>query len=1312
MIFKPLFNKAKIVCEKQKNKISKSIVGNNHHGNKNFSSTNDEFIRNPLKKKQGYEKFIQLKHSDSATTFEKSGILKATNWPKKKASKKKNELHILLTNKKTKTVNYHELNVVITKKINNMENINEVYKYIYYNKDILVPINYVVCIYKIYKLIKEKDYKIMNYSYYINNNLMKLNIDEFNKIVNLSETNEYSDLCNNILRKNTKKYQNDSQNSNEENKLTKKNNPIEININNIKNNYNLCYTNYYSTNGFCLDYKNDIIQYILEKINKNYFIKKLTYRHLTNLLYSLINIKYYNIPTYLIYIKHINNMYIYLSSQSISNIAYSYSQLFYFYSIDFTKYYENYIFKYYTFLNKYVGKNNIQNDHINLMFLLLSRCMASKIVKHINVIHNNRYNIDRFYHGHLSNLKELNEKEKKMNFLLINENKYEDQNIIDSEEGKNISKDIRKKDKIFQELFIFLWAISKIKINNIYVDLLHHLIYTNRVYFLLNLNEKDICNLIQSLNIYYPIKKLSQVYKSSLNYKISITNENNFFSFNYDIYLKGALLLAIYNIKKFNYHHYSIILKSIQSIQSFFQTYKNKEEIHNYNGINTFGNCINKKSYFPEDKEIQDHEISYEPFHKTYIDNYQNYLKTTKTMDYKDCANKINDVNLKGIELVLSKLTKCIVNKLSKKLKNENNSLTRILNYSSKNLSFLNLQNISTYLYSLAHISDIYINSELKTNLYDIIIKILEDKIKYISIFDIKGINLKNIDECLQKHYDNLICLSNINYALNKNNIINECIIINSYLYLYNFYECFFKIYKNNKSILNFLNYVDKINERILSIYNWTISHTNISFMSLLNLTNYNYLYILYKMSLFNTIEVNSPFLNGKNGINIFIYLKKMLLPITLYNSITMNQLRLTIKILINYYMLTKNDRNSNNHIYNMEKYHDDILTCMYSISLIITNLSHNLKNKQDNISNISNKFHDYDPIQYIQFYIDMSTQLLKCYFYQLYRINGNSIKKYILSNTKNEETIMKFYTFYLFVKQNTINNSTFKYNRGFLVKFLNFNKIDKTEFEFLETFFSNFPKSYIISDTQDKISKSYEKEQDPNLNVNKIRDTMKKWEISNMYGINNYNYIPTENLGIFYLFQKGIHKNELKMNRQIVEFFKNHNLDLSDIFHKEFCDFIKSIEQEIILIFKKVQSSKSHIKLYQYIKHVLKKKKNNNNNNNNNLDNKEKFLDEDNNFEHIKNEYIIKKDNFFFIVDIYDELTNTIFEINGNSHYTKQYISTNIHNNSRFFYNYKSYYIFKHLILNKYYNIVHLPLHDTKLCKQIISEYYREKIL
>ncbi|ETB62459.1 hypothetical protein YYC_01025 [Plasmodium yoelii 17X] len=1303
MIFKPLFNKAKIICEKKKNKLSKAIVGNSQHGNKNFSSTNDECINNSLKKKYGNEKFIQLKHSDSATTFEKSGILKASNWPKKKASKKKNELHILLTNKKTKTINYHELNVVITKKINNMENINEVYKYIYYNKDILVPINYVVCVYKIYKLIKEKDYKIMNCSYYINNDLMKLNIDEFNKIVNLSEANEYSDLCNNILRTNTKKYQNGSKCLN---------NPIETKINNIKNNSNLCYTNCYSTNGFCLDYKNDIIQYILEKINKNYFIKKLTYRHLTNLLYSLINIKYYNIPTYLIYIKHINNMYIYLSSQSISNIAYSYSQLFYFYSIDFTKYYENFTFKYYTFLNEYGTqndlRNDVRNDHINLMFLLLSRCMATKIVKHINTIYNNRYNLDQFYHGYLSNLKELNEKEKKMNFLLISENKNEDQNILDSERGKNIYEDIRKKDKIFQELFIFLWAISKIKINNIYIDLLHHLIYTNRIYFLLNLNEKDICNLIQSLNIYYPIKKLSQVYKNNLNYKISITNENNYFSFNYDIYLKSALLLAIYKIKKFNYHHYSIILKSIQNIQSFLQTYKNKEEIHNYDGINTFGNCINKNSYFPEDKEIQDHEISYEPFHKIYINNYQNYLKNTKIMDYKNCTNKISDENVKEIELVLTKLTKCVVKKLSQKIKNENNSLTRILNYSNKNLSFLNLQNISTYLYSLAHISDRYINSELKTNLYDIIIKILEDKIKYISIFDKKGINLKNIDEYLQKHYDNLICLSNINYALNKNNIINECIIINSYLYLYKFYEFFFKIYKNNKSILIFLNYIDKINERILSIYNWTISHTNISFTPLLNLTNYNYLYMLYKMSFINTIEINSPFSNGKNGINIFIYLKKMLLPITLYNSITINQLRLTIKILINYYMLTKNDRNSNKHIYNMEKHHDDILTCMYSLSLIITNLSHNLKNKKDNLSKISYKSHDYDPIQYIQFYIDMSTQLLKYYFYQLYSINGNSIKKYILSNPKNEETIMKFYTFYLFIKQNTTNNNIFKYNRNFLVKFLNFNKIDKTEFEFLETFFSNYPKSYIISDTQNKISKSYEKEQDSNLNVNKMEDTMKKREISNMYGINNYNYIATENLGIFYLFQKGIHKNELKMNRQIIQFFKNHNLNLSDIFHKEFYNFIKSIEQEIILIFKQIQSSKSHIKLYQYIKHVLRKKQKINNN----LNNKENLLDEDNNFKHIKNEYIIKKDNFFFIVDIYDELTNTIFEINGNSHYTKQYISTNIHSNSRFFYNYKSYYIFKHLILNKYYNIVHLPLHDTKLCKQIISEYYSEKTL
>ncbi|SCN62416.1 conserved Plasmodium protein, unknown function [Plasmodium chabaudi adami] len=1280
MIFKPLFNKAKIVCKKQKNNFSKSIVVNNQHGNKNFSSTNDEYIRNPLKKKNGNEKFIQLKHSDSATTFEKSGILRATNWPKKKASKKKNELHILLTNKKTKTVNYHELNVVITKKINNMENINEVYKYIYYNKDILVPINYVVCVYKIYKLIKEKDYKIMNYSYYINNNLMKLNIDEFNKIMNLSEANEYSDLCNNILRRNTKKYQNDLQDLNEENKLTKLNNSIETNINNIKNNYNSCYINQYSTNGFCLDYKNDIIQYILEKVNKNYFIKKLTYRHLTNLLYSLINIKYYDIPTYLIYIKHINNMYIYLSSQSISNITYSYSQLFYFYSIDFTKYYENYIFKYYTFLNEYEGKNNIQDDPINLMFLLLSRCMSSKVVKHFNTIYNNKYNLECFYRGYLSNLKELNEKEKKMNFLLINDKKYEDQNI---------SEDTRKKNKIFQELFIFLWAISKIRISNIYIDLLHHLIYTHRLYFLLNLNEKDICNLIQSLNIYYPIKKLSQIYKSNLNYKISITNENNLFSFNYDIYLKSALLLAIYNIKNFNYHHYSIILKSIQSIQSFLQTYKHEEEMHNYDSMN-------EKSYFPEDEKIQDHEISYEPFHKIYIDNYKNYLNTTKSIDYKDCTNKINDENVKQVELVLSKLTKCIVNKLSKKLKNENNSFTRILNYSNKNLSFLNLQNISTYLYSLAHISDKYINPELKTNLYDIIIKILEDKIKYISIFDKKDINLKNIDECLQKHYDNLICLSNINYALNKNNIINERIIINSYLYLYKFYSFFFKMYKNDKSILNFLNYIDKINERILSIYNWTISHTNISFTPLLNLTNYNYLYMLYKMRSFNITEINSSFSNGKNGINIFIYLKKMLLPITLHNSITMNQLRLTIKILINYYMLIKKHRNSNKQIYNMETYHDDILTCMYSLSLIITNLSHNLKNKQDNISIISDKIQSYDPIEYIQFYIDVSTQLLKCYFYQLYSTNENSIKKHILSDTKNEETIMKFYTFYLFVKQNTIDNTIFKYNRKFLVKFLNFNKIDKTEFEFLETFFSNYPKSY-------------DKEQEPNLNMNKTGDIMNKWGISNMYGINNYNYIAPENLGIFYLFQKGINKSEIKMNRQIIAFFKNNNLDLSDIFHKEFCDFIKIIEHEIILIFKKVQSSKSHIKLYQYINHVLRKKAKENNN----LDNgKEDLLDEDNNFKHIKNEYIIKKDDFFFIVDIYDEHTNTIFEINGNSHYTKQYISTIIHENPRFFYNYKSYYIFKHLILSKYYNIVHLPLHDTKLCKQIISEYYREKPL
>ncbi|SCN44715.1 conserved Plasmodium protein, unknown function [Plasmodium malariae] len=1501
MILKNLLNQAITIWEKKKKNIFKfSICEYKFIEKKNFACIYEHDLKHESPKiNSKKEQFVQLKHSDSATKFEINGIQKANNWPRKKSSKKKNELYLFLHKKNNKNVNLHELNIVITKKIGNMQNINEVYKFIYYNKDVLVPINYVVCLYKIYKLIKKNDYKIINSDLYINYSIINehINIDELNNITGLNEVNDYNELYNNMYmkrkRKNERRGKNEGKGINESRKNERIGNnegkginerkdineEKEINerkgINELnqyeeeriytcqvkkKNNLDNYYT-YSCNNAYCLDYNNDILQYVLERINKNYFIKKLTYRHVSNLLFSLINIKYYNLATYLIYIKHINNMYVHLSSQAISNIIYSYSLIFTFYSIDFTTNYKNYAYKFYSIVDSNV-RSQLEKDSINFMFLLLSRRLCFMVVKHFNRYACGQYDINSFYSGNLSNLEHLNEKEKGKEREMENEkeeengkeNKKRNKKENEREKTKQNEKKLNALDdlakyenkKIFQEFFVFLWSMSKIKINNVYLDLLYYIIHKNRKSFFLQLNEKDICNLIQSMSLYYPIKKLREMCKEYISCNISLTNGKTYFTFHYDDFLKSTLLLSIVHIKKYNYHHYSIIFKCIKNLQNFL--IMNNCITHYIEPYGNNGNTVQN--------ENRKHEFS--PFNNKYIqeerEGAQFMLDTILTDDITICGAYINDCTemnkrylhlescndkfydiflseknpvfkqdnsngsnssyssssyssssyssssyssssysnssysnssysnssysnssynnnghnngsnnklvilrreekrkdvldrekIHSIKNILKKLTTITVKNLLIKLRNEreyDNVNNRNINYCKNNPS-LNLQYLSVYLYNLTHMNPFYVNNELKLQLCNLIISFLEKKIKFVLFLDDKTEKYMNIklayDEILQRYYDILVCLSNINYSLNKSKIINESIIVYSSVYFHKLYQLFYKFYKQTLNLNYFFNLVQKINERILSIYNWTFSHTNVAFMPLFSLINYNYLYILCKTgsstgsstssntsssTSSNTSSSTSSSSNSSNHSGngySFLLLKKMLLPITLYNNMTMNQLRLILKLLTSYYMSSVFRANVDHSPYTLEYNHDDILTCMYSMCLIITNIYYNTtKNKTcylDKEDKLGKAKYDH-----VHFYISVAIKLLKSYFYQLYCIKSSNIKKYILTNLKNDEVIMKFYTFYLFVKINMDNN--FLYNRNFIKQYINDKEFSKKEFYFLEKLLSSFSeqekemqlkggttkgvaKGIHLKDNKNGMHKDIIKSTDERICENikqavsttpseccnvEITDENNKYMYrSYINTIYNKNYSPNENLDIFYLLQKNIHPNEIRMNKENLKFLRKNNHASPDLFNECVNKEVKKVEEHVFSTFKQINSSKSHIKLYEYIKYILRMKKNGQ---------KENF--------NIKNEYIININNIQFIVDIYDEYTNTIFEIDGVSHYTKQYVSIKSSDSLNFFYNYKSYYIFKHLILSKYYNIVHLPLHDSKLCKNIIYNYY-----
>ncbi|SOV74478.1 conserved Plasmodium membrane protein, unknown function [Plasmodium sp. gorilla clade G3] len=1500
MISRMLYNSNKIISLKtkqKKNLKNEKILRINFCSiNKESAIKDDYFVDPKSKKKKENEingKFIQLKNSDNNAKFALNGLLKTNSWPKKKFSKNKNELYMLQCrnnkekNKIQQNINFHDLNVIITKKLNNMQNINEVYKYIFYNKDILVPLNYVVCIYKIYKLIKKYKYNIINHNLFINNHISNISSEHLINISNVHEINDYYRIYENLHRR-------------EKKKKKKKN---DIHLNNNINKYNLEYTydhikrinkkyinvdNYSVINSFALDYKNDILQYILDKINKNHFIKKLTCRHLSNLLFSLINIKYYNITTYLLYIRHINNMYKHLSSQSISNIIYAYSLLFNFYSIDFTINYYNYVYKYYLFDE--AKKIYLQKDILNLMFLLLSRYMCIHVIKSFNMNYNCNYCLDYFYKGNLSiyddyKLKEKNSTTKNTNDLknnindntdgntdgnnddnnndnnddnnndnnddnnnnnnydIINNNKYDNindnnydninhDNIKHSPYFKNKYNQLHKSEntKIFQELFVFLWSMSKLKINNIYIDLLYHIIYKNRKYIYNKLNEKDICNLIQSMSIYYPIKKLSQYYPENINYKIKI-KKDEYFLFDYDDFLINTLLLTIFHIQKFNYHHYSIILKSVQILQNFIllsnDKKKNKNSLYsdhtfdfhdtkkgntnmrnnNYNNNNTNNHYdeIIKNDFFLDHQDVSTYredsvyknndfenedlylknnnylqiklngynssEYTIEELQKNY-NNDKSYtpLETNNEMYLHNNLKQHDDVNIISTENmnitnnvffinksitplviphilynpkmniinnILKKLTHMIINNLIIKLKNENESLWKNINY-SKYISNLNLQYLSIYLYNLCHMNNYYIKEQMKVDMINIIIPILEKQINSLLDFDKKLMNTdKNVDITLQKnYYDHLVCLSNINYSLNKSNIINESIIINSSLYFYKLYRIFFEIHKCNLKACSsfddsFLKYIDKINERILSIHNWTVSHTNIGYIPLLTLTNYNYLYIIYKNQINNFISKN----------NIFRLLKKVLLPIILYNNITLNQLRLILKLFINYFMCNLNVQ-INNIVYD---HHYDILTCIYCMSIIITNILHNMNIKYNyNLNeNIIDKQIEKIYFNYTQYYIYIAINIITNYFYTLYSTNISNIHNLILKNS-NHDVFMKFYTIYLFLKH--YSHLKLVYNRVLTKKFLRIEELAKNEFFYFENFLSNLTESdnnnipctnvlnkynsnsFVNENPFEQNVENIMKRKNINININKynndsenkktdiklnpneyceninvcmqkISDDSKYKEHLKAYinNINNKNKIEKENFDIFILLQKGnISLNERKIDKNIFLFLKHkNNLCFQNLLNENIHKAIKTIEEYIMVMFKNIESSKSHMKLYEYIKNIIDKKHN-----------------KGYNQLKLKNEYIINKKDLKFVVDIYDENTNTIFEIDGVSHFTKQYtlIKNNNRNNYKYFYNYKSYYIFKHILLSNYYKIIHLPLYDNKICKNIIYNYYNSE--
>ncbi|GAW81320.1 hypothetical protein, conserved [Plasmodium gonderi] len=1273
MILMSFLNGTKKICERKKEKlVIWTIFQSGKNLKKAFSNSSKHKSKGVPKNLNGKDKFIQLHHSDSATRYHINGIMKANNWPKKNISKKQNELYIFLKNRDNKNVDFHELNIVLTKKIGNMQNFNEVYKFIYYNKDILVPINYVICIYKIYKLTKKKNCSIVNYNMYINNSIVGLNIDQLGLMADLDQVNNYEELNQKLSIPMERRSIESIANNNIHDRggkhtgLTKKK----------PSSYE---TNQYELDNFCFDYKNDILQYVLEKLNKNYFIKKLTYRHLSNLLFALINLKYYNIVTYMVYVKYITNMYIHLSSQAISNITHSYALLFNYYSIDFTTCYENYVYKYYTLSDKNINLGK-KHDHINFMFLLLSRWMCIKAITHFNKKCNAKYDMDIFYKGFLSNTEELNEKEKKYNVQFNSENvKYENEHF-------------------FQEFFIFLWSISKLKINNIYIDFMYYIIHQNRKYIFLKLNEKDVCNFIQSICTFYPIKKLRQTYVSNggnSSYAFCLRNEK-FPTFDYDAFLRSSLLLALVHLKKCTYQHYSIIFKILRNVQNWSQS--NSEGVPNWGDPRTFSQSAEKEN------EVCICMLSEEldPYSK----NNPLYKKGDIFLkEYGEKETLLNCRKRNSIEYIIKKLTKVLVKYLIIKLESENDQLPFVINY-NKYSSSLNLQHLSIYLYNSSIMDEFYLENKIREKLTKLLISILEKIIKHVHTFDKKCTNLKYMDDFLQKNYEHLVCLSNINYALNKNNIINESIVLHSSIHFYKLYHVFYNAYRNTERSELFFNFLEKINERVLSIYNWTSSHTCMSLMPLFSLINYNYLYILYKKDIKNKL----------------VLLKKMLLPITIYNNITLNQLRLTLKILINYYMsyLECTEDSSNNYLHELENNHDDILTCMYSLSLIITNISHNIRKTNNIQKNIKT---NNDKCEHVYFYINIANILLRKYFYKLYSLNVGNIKKYILSHFKNEEIIMKFYTFYLFVKIN-MNNTPLEYDRNTIKKFISSITISKKGFYFLEKLISSFSQQneesslHRESETEDSKQVHFENSEflaqvgngkvkekmnndktqtnDNFLNEEVYTQSTSKNRMNKfpLYSnnINNKNYSPRENLGIFFLIQKRIHQSEIKMNKKIFLFLKHPHV-FPDIFNPSLDNELRKVEEQVLLAFKQIKSSKSHLKLYDYIKYIYEKKKDGK---------KESF--------HIKNEYITNKNNALFVVDIYDENTNTIFEIDGISHYSKQYIPNKSFDSFNYFYNYKSCYIFKHLVLSKFYNILHLPLHNGKLCKSIICNHYSEK--
>ncbi|ANQ08726.1 Uncharacterized protein PCOAH_00029240 [Plasmodium coatneyi] len=1262
MILMSFLNGTKIIWGRRKEKpFLLGIFKNGKHVGKAFTSSSGHTSKGVSENVDGKERFIQLRHSDSATRYQANGIMKTNNWPKKKISKKKNELYIFLKKTGNKKVDFHQLNIALTKKIGEMQNFNEVYKLIYYNKDILVPLNYVVCVYRMYKLAKQKECRIVNYEMHINSRIIGVSIDELCRMAALDEVNEYGELSQRLAMQGGESTSiRSSYGSGEGSDFPKKERNVHMMNGQEKPRY------------LCLDYKNDILQHMVDQINKNYFVKKLTYRHLSNLLFALINLKYYDIATYLIYAKHIISMYVHLSSQAIANVTYSYALLFSFYSIDFTTCYENYVYKYYIPTGEGTSAA-LQHDPINLMFLLLSRWMCMKAITHINANCKGKYDVDSFYRGVLSNTEELNEKEKKYHSQFSCENP-------------------KHGDKFFfQEFFIFLWSMSKLKINNIYIDLMLHTVHQSRKYVFAKFNEKDICNFIQSVCTYYPMKKLSQTCNSSGNasYAVSLGSEDSFINLDYDAFLRSALLCTIFHLNKCSYQHYAIIFKCLRNLQNMGDT-------HNSEGGTTWDDPMSYS--LPCGSRSDAH--SSEPRKPDY--SSEDYLVNKKGEE----TRPLYFPQTNSVQNILKKLANVAVKNLLTKLTSRSDDIFYHVNYYKGN-SALNLQHLSVYLYNLCLMSEFYVEDKARRELTQRLICILEKGIKRVHSFDRNNANVKLEDNFLQQSYDNLVCLSNINYALNKNNITNESLVIQSAVHFFKMYHVFYKAYKNTERTAPFFNFLDKINERVLSIFNWTFSHTGVAFMPLFSLINYHYLYLLYV----------------KDAPNMFVLLKKILLPMTIYNNVTLYQLRLILKLLINYYMshVVNKTEGATNHLDHLDCTHDDVLTCMYSLSLIITNITHNIRSEK--LPTQGNTKPNGDKSDYVYFYINVARTLLRSYFYHLYSLNVGNIKKHILCPSPSEDNLMKFYTFYLFVKINM--NKHVHYDRNVVKKFVSSSGVPKKGFYFLEKLLTSFPGQnsgswgHTEGQYDDSFAHTYleisEGEQMRNSSgkgaideeLNEETPTVdnypnegnhaqmkgdKNKDVLPLYAnhIDNRNYSPRENLGIFYLIQKSIHPNEIKMNKRSLLFLKQQ--DLSQIlFNPGIDNELRKVGERVLLTFKKIESSKSHIKIYNYIKHIYEKKKNGR---------QETFP--------IQNEYVVNKNNSLFVVDIYDKNTNTIFEIDGISHYTKQCIPNKSMDSFSFFYNYKSYYIFKHLILRENYNIVHLPLHDSKLCRSIICDYYK----